>query len=189
VSVERGDCTKKGGSYYNGTIDTKSFVFNAGNGELSFSYTNGDVIGSGTISGLSAPPTDPLPPGVGPMLNGVGRNTGPFVDTLSEILKFGASLAFPLTGLAVDLAAGVDTQRDTAQAALSRKPGSLGRFKGTDALRRENKIARDIIKRLHLTGKNAEAVHGIISEASIDAGRQLTFRELIPYVKNVLGLL
>jgi hypothetical protein len=41
----------------------------------------------------------------------------------------------------------------------------------------------------NLTGKNAEAVHELISGASIDAGRKLTFSELLAYVKEVLGLL
>ena len=55
--------------------------------------------------------------------------------------------------------------------------------KGTDALRRENKIAKDIIKELTLTGRQAEAVHDIISEASVDAGRKLSYGELVKIVK------
>jgi len=38
-------------------------------------------------------------------------------------------------------------------------------------------------------GKNAKAVHGLISEYSIDVGRKAGFTELLGYVKKVLGLL
>lgn len=58
-------------------------VFNSARGELGFSYTNGDVIGSGTIGGLTGPPSDPLPPGVGSMLHEAGsrasRDTNTFM--------------------------------------------------------------------------------------------------------------
>ena len=74
-------------------------------------------------------------------------------------------------------------------AAMSRKPGKLGQFKGADSLRRENKIARDIIKQLNLRGKQAEQVHDIIQGASIDAGEKLGFTELLEIVKTTLGLL
>ena len=83
VGLERGNCSQEGGQYYEGTIDKNSFNFNSGTGELGFSYTNGDVIGSGTIGGLSGPPSDPLPPGVGPMLQAAGnrasRDTSTFM--------------------------------------------------------------------------------------------------------------
>ena len=64
-------------------FDTSSFRFIGSRGELSFSYANGDVIGSGIIGGLSAPPSDPLPPGVGTMLHEAGsrasRDTSTFM--------------------------------------------------------------------------------------------------------------
>jgi len=53
----------------------------------------------------------------------------------------------------------------------------------------ENKVARDIIKELKLTGKNADAVHDIIAGASVDAGRKLGYRELLVVVQKALGLL
>jgi len=83
VGLERGSCSQEGGQYYEGTIDKNSFTFNSGTGQLGFSYTNGDVIGSGTIGGLSGPPSDPLPPGIGPMLQAAGnrasRDTSTFM--------------------------------------------------------------------------------------------------------------
>ena len=114
---------------------------------------------------------------------------GGFFDLLGKTLKFGAGLAFPLTNLAVDLTIGGDTKQGAAQAAMSRKPGSLGKFKSADALRRENKVARDIIKQLNLTGKNAEQVHKLIQEFSIDGGEKVGLSELLSYVKEVLGIL
>jgi len=83
VGLERGQCTQKGGQYYEGTINEKSFIYNSQNGQLGFSYTNGDVIGSATIGGLAPPPSDPLPPGVGSMLHEAGtrasRDTSTFM--------------------------------------------------------------------------------------------------------------
>jgi RHS repeat-associated protein len=57
VGVERGNCTQKGGQYFDGTIDVNSLTFNSGNGQLGFSYSNGNTIGSGVIRGLTAPGT------------------------------------------------------------------------------------------------------------------------------------
>ena len=54
----------------------------------------------------------------------------PAVQLLGNGMRFGAGLAFPLTSLVVDLVVGEDPQRGAAQAAFSRKPGSLGEFKG-----------------------------------------------------------
>ena len=56
-------------------------------------------------------------------------------------------------------------------------------------MRQENKVARDIVKQLNLTGKNAEAVHRLISEYGIDMGRKASFTELLGYVKKMLRLL
>jgi RHS repeat-associated protein len=83
VGLQRGNCTQKGGVYYEGTIDEKSFTFNSANGQLGFSYKTGDAFGSVVIGGLSAPPSDPLPPGVGAMLHEAGarasRDTSTFM--------------------------------------------------------------------------------------------------------------
>jgi RHS repeat-associated protein len=83
VGLQRGNCTQKGGVYYEGTIDEKSFTFNSASGQLGFSYKNGDAFGSVVIGGLSAPPSDPLPPGVGAMLHEAGarasRDTSTFM--------------------------------------------------------------------------------------------------------------
>jgi len=99
-------------------------------------------------------------------------------------------LFFPITSLFVDAIAGTGSSgAGGARAAVSRKPGSLGQFKGTDALRRENKVARDIIKELKLTGAEANAVHDIVAEASVDAGRKLGYKELVVVVQKALGML
>jgi RHS repeat-associated protein len=191
VGVERGSCSQSGGTFVDGTIDTNSLTYNQRASTLSYSYSNGETIGAGVIGGLPAP--DEFPGIQGPA-NAAGaqrivNGAGPVVDALGQTMKFGASLAFPLTNLAVDLAVGSDSTQSAAQAAMSRKPGSLGKFKSADALRRENKIARDIIKQLNLTGKRAEQVHQLIQGYSIDAGYVAEFPELLKYVREVLGLL
>ena len=55
VGIERGDCSQNGGTYVNGTIDTNSLAYNQQKSTLSYSYTNGDTLGSGVIGGLPAP--------------------------------------------------------------------------------------------------------------------------------------
>ena len=81
VGLQRGDCTQAGGIYYEGTIDENSFTFNPDSGQLGFSYTSGDVIGSGTIGGLSTQVSDPLPPGVGTMLQNAGSQASRATNT------------------------------------------------------------------------------------------------------------
>jgi hypothetical protein len=122
------------------------------------------------------------------MLHQAGVMAAPLVNLSGEGLKLGASIAFPFTSLLANAVTGSDSH-GAQVAGMSRKPGKLGQFKGTDALRRENKIARDIINQLNLRGKQAELVHDIIQGASIDAGEKLGFTELLEIVKTTLGLL
>jgi hypothetical protein len=59
--------------------------------------------------------------------------------------------------------------------------------KGTDALRREDKIARDVAKALRLDEKEAEAVHELLQEGSQQMGRAMGYREALEYVAQALG--
>jgi len=183
VSNEQGGCSGSGGTYVPGTVDIGAVNVNGNSGLLNYAYTPYDSNGNYTFSSLALPD-----PGIEALQRGVFM-AEPGVNLAAEGLRLGASIAFPLPTLAAELMIGVDSKVNAAQAAISRKPGSLGQFKSADALRQENKVARDIIKQLHLTGKDAEVVHELISEASIHAGRKLGFRELVAYVKAVLGLL
>jgi hypothetical protein len=57
VGLESGSCSQSGGTFVNGTIDPNSVTYNTYNqnkNTLSYSYANGDTIGSGII-GLPAP--------------------------------------------------------------------------------------------------------------------------------------
>lgn len=56
---------------------------------------------------------------------------------------------------------------------IRRKPGSLGKFKGTDALRRENKMVRDVAVELKLNASQAEELHREIG------GQGLSFNEIL----------
>ena len=96
---------------------------------------------------------------------------------------------FPITNLIVNKIAGAgSTGTDAAKAGISSKPGSLGQFKGTDALRRENKVARDIMKELNLGEDAKAAVHEALSEGAQMAGRKLTYQQGVAAVKAALGL-
>jgi hypothetical protein len=196
--VQRGDCTNAGGKddngvFVNGTIDVTSFKYNADNNSSSFNYTpDSGGIGRGVLQGPDLNggfPSGSLAAGVFGSANAsTWNNAAGAVEAAGMAEYRAAALFFPLTGLLIDHVAGAGSSGASA-AAISRKPGSLGMGKGTDALRRENKIARDIIQELKLTGKDADAVHDIIAGASIDAGRKLGYRELVVVVKETLGLL
>jgi hypothetical protein len=86
VSVERGNCTKDGGTFVDGTIDGSTFVYNATNSQLTFAYSNGEAIGAGVIGGVSAPPDDPLPPGVGTMLGDAGNRASRDLNTSMGVI-------------------------------------------------------------------------------------------------------
>jgi hypothetical protein len=51
---------------------------------------------------------------------------------------------------------------------LRRKPGSLGRFKGRDALRRENSQVRDVVKKLGLDKDQQRLLHDEITGQGLD---------------------
>lgn len=48
------------------------------------------------------------------------------------------------------------------------KPGKLGEFKGTDALRRENKVVGDVAKKLKLTPAEKRKLHDDVSGEGLD---------------------
>ena len=52
VSLERGNCSKKNGTYVSGTIDAKSFTYDPRKGTLGYSYTNNGALGAGVIAGV-----------------------------------------------------------------------------------------------------------------------------------------
>ena len=60
VTVERGNCTQKGGTYVDGTIDTKSLTYNSKTNELGFTFSNAEqqTGGAGTLS--LGPPPNPV---------------------------------------------------------------------------------------------------------------------------------
>jgi hypothetical protein len=51
---------------------------------------------------------------------------------------------------------------------IRRKPGSQGRFKGRDALRRENKVLRDVGRELDLTRSQRTQLHRDVSGQGLD---------------------
>ncbi|MDX2151427.1 MAG: RHS repeat-associated core domain-containing protein, partial [Bryobacteraceae bacterium] len=58
VEVETGNCSKKGGTFVDGTVDTKSITYDKKKNELGYSYANAEqeTGGAGTI-GLKSEPT------------------------------------------------------------------------------------------------------------------------------------
>jgi len=117
-------------------------------------------------------------------------NAAGFTNFLANLELDVAGFFFPVQHLGATLLAGSPND-GVAAAGISRKPGSLGLGKGRDALRAENKVARDILKSLGLpqTAEMEGLVHSELAEGALDAGRKLTYREGIAAVKAALGLL
>jgi RHS repeat-associated protein len=69
VTVERGNCTQKGGTYVDGTIDTKSLTYNSKTNELGYSFSNAEqqTGGAGTISLGPSPNQNNSNPGAKPI--------------------------------------------------------------------------------------------------------------------------
>jgi hypothetical protein len=66
-------------------------------------------------------------------------------------------------------------------AKYARKIGNQGQFKGTDALRQENKMARDAAKAAELNKDQARRLHDEIS------GRGLGYDEILKAAQNIIG--
>lgn len=62
---------------------------------------------------------------------------------------------------------------------MRRKPGSLGLFKGTDALRAENNMARDAATAAGLDQDQAQQLHQEIS------GENLTYPEILDLAMSI----
>jgi RHS repeat-associated protein len=188
VTVESGTCSKDNGTYVNGTVDVKSLTYNGS--ELGYSFSNAEeqTGGGGTIF-LGQPPNsgDQLSPfAQGVLSQPALKNAAGMVNDLGMLEYRAAGFIFPLSTLLIDAAVGTGQGASAAQAGLRRKPGSLGVEKGTDALRKENKVARDIMKELNLGKEYKQLVHDALAEGAQDAGRKLTFKEGLEAVKAAL---
>ena len=192
-----GDCDNSteekanSGYYVNGTVNT--ITENQQGQVTGFSGTgeNGNLI-SGAFAPTPVDTSGQLNPTAQAIFSQpvIGKAAGT-VNALGMFEYRAIGLFFPITSLVVDQIAGAGNpdSSGTAAAGISRKPGTLGEFKGTDALRRENKMARDIMKDLKLGPEAREAVHEAISEGAQMAGRKLTYQEGLAAVKAALGLL
>ena len=91
VSVEQGNCSRKHGTFVNGTIDTGSFTWDSRKRSLGYNYSGSEgAIGTGVI-GVSRPPTDELDSKGLAFVNGMAAR----VDASNEMLATlaGASVA------------------------------------------------------------------------------------------------
>ncbi len=197
TGFNRGDCDNSteekanSGYYVNGNVDT--ITENQQGQVTGFGGTgeNGNLI-TGAFAPTPLDTSGQLNPTAQAIFSQpVLGNAAGTVDLLARIEYRTASFFFPFTGLLIDQVSGIDsgTSSGVTAAGVSRKPGALGQFKGTDALRRENRMARDIMKELKLGPEAREAVHEALSEGAQMAGRKLTYQEGVAAVKAVLGLL
>jgi RHS repeat-associated protein len=118
VTVERGDCSQKNGTFINGTIDTKSLTVHNGNLEFGYSDPNG-ALGVHSMG---------LPEAPDPGLLALQRGTQlaePGVNLAAEGLRmFGYIVNAPLMGLAECAAKGKDCS--AASTAMAMIPGGEG---------------------------------------------------------------
>jgi len=121
VGVERGNCSQSGGTFVDGTIDTKSLTYNQRAGTLSYGYANGDTIGAGVIGGIPAPSEYP---GIDGEANRAAaqqivNQAGPVVNGVGEALKFFGYLVAPPAMAAADcIAAGKQCSAGTTAMAM-----------------------------------------------------------------------
>lgn len=66
-----------------------------------------------------------------------------------------------------------------AKGTARNKPGSLGKFKSRDALRRENKVVRDVVKKLRLNKDQQRQLHDAIS------GEGLGYKEILKLAEGM----
>ncbi len=192
----RGDCKSDtdDGVFVNGTVDKDSFTYDPSNNRLSYTYeSDSGAQGFGVLQGPDLNggfPAGSLAAGVfGASNASIWRNSDGAVNFLGKTEFEAASFFFPVAGFVIEKVAGAPDSPTLQAAAISRKPGSLGKFKGADALRQENKMARDVMKELNLGKSLKREVHEIISEEAIMAGKKLTFNEALTAVKAALKLL
>ena len=72
-----------------------------------------------------------------------------------------------------------EAELSAVRGGAGRKPGSLGRFKGRDALRAENKMARDAAREAGLDRAQRRILHDEIS------GQGLTYHEIVGLAKHI----
>ena len=84
VTLERGNCSTKGGTFVNGTVDANSFKYNGSS--LDFGYTDPNGAGGVFSKGFAAPPSDALAPGVADMLHQVGVVSDAGVKAAARIM-------------------------------------------------------------------------------------------------------
>jgi RHS repeat-associated protein len=99
-----------------------------------------------------------------------------------------AAVATTAAGTAAGAAAGASLGRALSNIFFSkgddgvrRKPGSQGEFKGRDALRRENKMVRDVVKELGLDRDQQTRLHREIS------GQGLDYHDILETARGLFG--
>jgi RHS repeat-associated protein len=116
VDLERGNCSKKNGTYVNGTIDAKSFTYNPQKGTLGYSYTNNGALGTGVIAGVYPSRSEVTS---GDLFNAVARGTqmaAPGVNLAAAGLQAFGYIVAPLAMTAAQCGAGACSKGDVAMA-------------------------------------------------------------------------
>jgi RHS repeat-associated protein len=68
-----------------------------------------------------------------------------------------------------------------------KKPGSLGKSKGKDALQRENKGPNDAAKDTNLDAKQRNILHKEVQQESQHQGRPLKYQEILDLIRDIFG--
>ncbi len=100
VTVERGNCTQKGGTYVDGTIDTKSLTYDSKTNELGFMFSNAEqqTGGAGIISLGPLPNPDSNSGELNPFATGVFTQLNKMPIEKFVGVVYGGSVVIGLTG-------------------------------------------------------------------------------------------
>jgi RHS repeat-associated protein len=176
VTVERGNCTQKGGTYVDGTIDTKSLTYNSKTNELGYSFSNAEqqTGGAGTIS-LGPPPNPNSNSGeLNPFATGVFTQLNKMPIEKFVGVVYGGSVVLGLTG-------GAACYYLCAEAAATTLAGETG-TELVESANTLNKIIggpqRELLKEFFETGKAPEGlsqrtlqIYKQIAQRAISAGK------------------
>lgn len=156
-----------------------------------YGYANGDPINFSDPFGLCTDPSDVacqwFEAGTSALFGSIGTVLGFLGGGVTGGGNPALALAGAAAGGAVGSAAGLALGQEVSPFFFSRsdggevrrKPGKLGEFKGRDALRRENRMLRDVVKELDLTRDQQRMLHDEVS------GQGLKYQEILDRARDL----
>ena len=118
-----------------------------------------------------------------PGTDSYGQQVGTYDELLDFNLKVSVTEAFSAVFEGVCPGASQNVVKMGKGGKLRKKPGKLGQFKGSDALKAENKVVEDVSKKLGLTKDQHGLLHGEISGEGLSG-----YGEILQWAKEMFDL-